>query len=496
MLEPAHLDRDFDYLVPPEMDEIAQPGVRVRIRFSGRLIDGFLLERLEKSDHTGKLMRLERVVSPERVLTPEILRLVTAVAARYAGTRADVLRLAIPPRHAKTEAAGVQSKSAAVKSSGAIVDLDSADVASEGLGRTDVSGSAAPAGRWTDTPGRSAASGAASGVVETPIDPIAAESGSKAAQGDSAVGGGSIESIDADESEAAAVLRRTNATVPGTQVESVSAASDDSPAGLESESGPSAPQHRTNTEAAEAQAESASAPDAALAAVSGSDAVPGDSAGDAGPVELSGVGETSPVAPIAAGRGRAAELRADAGAEATYSAGDTLGSDPLAGSAEEASARGSVADANGMGPAVDEDDSARGRQEGAERVSGSAVLERFPGWGRYRHGGSFLGALAQGAGPRAGWQALPGEDWARRLAELAAVVVDSGRGAVIMVPDQRDLDRVLAACVELVGRRRSGWRRGWGRRPGIGGGWRRCGERRESWSARVARCSRRCVTWV
>src|SRR5439155_1643568 len=105
-------------------DEIAEPGVRVRVRFSGRLIDGFLLERLEKSDHTGKLMRLERVVSPERVLTPEILRLVAAVAARYAGTRADVLRLAIPPRHAKTEAAGAQSKSTTAKSTDAIVDLD------------------------------------------------------------------------------------------------------------------------------------------------------------------------------------------------------------------------------------------------------------------------------------------------------------------------------------------------------------------------------------
>ncbi len=62
-----------------------------------------------------------------------------------------------------------------------------------------------------------------------------------------------------------------------------------------------------------------------------------------------------------------------------------------------------------------------------------------------------MGALAEGKGPRAAWQAVPGEDWARRLAELAAVVVEGGRGAVVMVPDQRDLDRVLAACRELVG---------------------------------------------
>ena len=43
------------------------------------------------------------MVSAERVLTPDVRRLVDAVAARYAGTRADVLRLAIPPRHANVE---------------------------------------------------------------------------------------------------------------------------------------------------------------------------------------------------------------------------------------------------------------------------------------------------------------------------------------------------------------------------------------------------------
>src|SRR5690606_4107231 len=103
LLTPAHLDRDFDYLVPAEFDELARPGVRVRVRFARLLVDGYLLERLERSEHTGKLIALERVVSGEQVLTPEILRLATIVAARYAGTRADVLRLAVPPRHGRTE---------------------------------------------------------------------------------------------------------------------------------------------------------------------------------------------------------------------------------------------------------------------------------------------------------------------------------------------------------------------------------------------------------
>ena len=43
-------------------------------------------------------------MSAEQVLTPEIAGLARAVADRYAGTLADVLRLAIPQRHAATEA--------------------------------------------------------------------------------------------------------------------------------------------------------------------------------------------------------------------------------------------------------------------------------------------------------------------------------------------------------------------------------------------------------
>ncbi len=99
-----HLDRVFDYLVPTGLDETAVPGCRVRVRFAGKLVDGLLLERVDESAHEGKLSFLERVTSPEPVLTPEIAALAREIADRHAGTFADVLRLAIPPRHARVEA--------------------------------------------------------------------------------------------------------------------------------------------------------------------------------------------------------------------------------------------------------------------------------------------------------------------------------------------------------------------------------------------------------
>jgi primosomal protein N' (replication factor Y) len=100
----AHLDRPFDYLVPATMDAHATPGTRVRVRFAGQLVDGYLLERVDDSAHTGRLAFLERVVSPEPVLHPDIVQLARAMADRYGGTLADVLRLAVPPRHARAEA--------------------------------------------------------------------------------------------------------------------------------------------------------------------------------------------------------------------------------------------------------------------------------------------------------------------------------------------------------------------------------------------------------
>lgn len=98
-----HLDRPFDYLVPDDLADAAQPGARVKVRFAGKDLDGFVLERLESTDHEGKLVRIRKVVSPEQVLTPEIADLCRAVADRYAGVLADVTRLAVPPRHAKVE---------------------------------------------------------------------------------------------------------------------------------------------------------------------------------------------------------------------------------------------------------------------------------------------------------------------------------------------------------------------------------------------------------
>jgi primosomal protein N' (replication factor Y) len=98
-----HLDRPFDYAVPSTLHEVVQAGSRVRVRFAGRLVDAYVLERRAETDHEGALAYVERAVGDEPVLTPETIALFRAVADRWAGNFVDVVRLGVPARHAGAE---------------------------------------------------------------------------------------------------------------------------------------------------------------------------------------------------------------------------------------------------------------------------------------------------------------------------------------------------------------------------------------------------------
>jgi len=100
----AHLDRPFDYLVPDALDADVTGGSRVRVRFAGRLVDAYVLERRAVSDHDGTLAFIERAVGGEPVLTAQTSALFRAVADRWAGNFVDVVRLGVPSRHAAAEA--------------------------------------------------------------------------------------------------------------------------------------------------------------------------------------------------------------------------------------------------------------------------------------------------------------------------------------------------------------------------------------------------------
>ncbi|GAA0499644.1 hypothetical protein Ade02nite_82660 [Paractinoplanes deccanensis] len=315
-----HLDRPFDYLVPAAEDEAARPGVRVKVRFAGQLVSGFLLERAESSPHGGKLAYLDKVVSPEQVLDPEIARLARAVADRYAGNLCDVLRLAVPPRHAR-----VESQSPKAPATPAAPDSSAA----------------------TDAP-------LGSEAVPSATDAAAAQ------------------------------------TPPATPPTSAPPAAPDSPT----------PPAAANTPTPPAAANTPTPPLAAN-------------------TPTPPLAANTPTPPLAA-NAPAPPAVAQTPAEAT--------------------------DGHRAGPAE-----SGGGVAAGDAQSGTASAVDVGGWGAYLAGPAFLRALAEGRSARAVWGALPGEDWAARIAEAAAATVRGGRGVVIVVADARDLDRVDRALGRALG---------------------------------------------
>lgn len=104
-------------------------------------------------------------------------------------------------------------------------------------------------------------------------------------------------------------------------------------------------------------------------------------------------------------------------------------------------------------------DGGRAPSVGAEPSSTPAAAAAHPaaGWDRLRNGAAYLRHLAAGGSPRALLQAVHGygaEAWPHTIAAAVAAASSSGRGALVVVPDRRDLLRVHAALEAALPRER------------------------------------------
>lgn len=104
-VQALHLGQTFDYFIDEKDSEAAQPGVLLRVRFGGQRVSGVIWARTDTSNTPRSSIRyIERVLSPD-VLVPASMREdIGLVAKAYGGTRANILRFAVPPRVAKVEA--------------------------------------------------------------------------------------------------------------------------------------------------------------------------------------------------------------------------------------------------------------------------------------------------------------------------------------------------------------------------------------------------------
>jgi primosomal protein N' len=439
-----HLDRPFEYLVPESLAEAATVGCRVRVRFAGRLTGGFVLKRTADSEHQGRLGYLERVVSPEPVLTPEIAGLARAVADRYGGTLADVLRLAVPPRHAAAESAVPA----------AAVPAAAGPAAGPPAAAPVPAGTEAPSGHAGDAGTRAVAGsqgpGAGSGHRTGDRDParlapavaLAAVAAGPAARPDPAgppsesgtgmtVGPGAPARAPAPAAGTAGLAAGPNGDAAGPAGNGPGLAGD---LGGPGDIAPGAGDIAAHDAARSAWA----------AAAEGSTAGPAGPAASAGPA--AGTGAAGPAAGTGAA-GPAAGTGAAGPAAGTGAAGPDAGTGaagPAEGAGAGAAGTAEEAGAAGAGEAM----AAGTAPPGPVRPAGGWVAGS---WDRYAAGASFLSALAAGRAPRAVWSALPGASWPGEIAAAAAAAASAGRGVVIVVPDARDLERVDGALTAALG---------------------------------------------
>jgi primosomal protein N' (replication factor Y) len=109
------LDKLFDYLVPIEFIDRAQPGSRVKVPFgnSAKTYDGFIFELDNTSDFGGKLASIQEVVGDRPFLSKELMETLKEIALRSAGSLGEILKIAVPahmPRSYKAHLVGVRDE--------------------------------------------------------------------------------------------------------------------------------------------------------------------------------------------------------------------------------------------------------------------------------------------------------------------------------------------------------------------------------------------------
>ena len=108
-VEPLHLDRLFDYLVPEGVEVVA--GQRVQVTFSGRSVRALVVEVVDHTDVPEERLRpIRRQLGAHVWVRPEELAALRWAADRFGAPLADVVRHALPGRtvdvERRAEAAG------------------------------------------------------------------------------------------------------------------------------------------------------------------------------------------------------------------------------------------------------------------------------------------------------------------------------------------------------------------------------------------------------
>ncbi len=112
----------FEYAVPTELDDGAQPGCRVRVRIRDRLLTGVIVERTAHPQFQGRLLPIESLVDLEPALSESMLELLRSAADEVLCPLGIALATALPSGSAPRTAAGyaITSNGRAALAAGAV----------------------------------------------------------------------------------------------------------------------------------------------------------------------------------------------------------------------------------------------------------------------------------------------------------------------------------------------------------------------------------------
>ncbi|MEW6682082.1 MAG: primosomal protein N' [Nitrospirota bacterium] len=113
----AQPDRLFHYRVPPHLGQLVQPGLRVRVPFGPRVLDGYLVRLLDRAE-VDSVKPLGALLDDQPVIDPAILALTRWIADYYLAPWGRVLTASVPAGLKVTAA-----KRVAVTDAGRVVDL-------------------------------------------------------------------------------------------------------------------------------------------------------------------------------------------------------------------------------------------------------------------------------------------------------------------------------------------------------------------------------------
>ena len=92
---PVPIDQSFTYLIPPELNSVIQPGMRVLVPFGKRKLTGYVVD-LPETTSIKKLRTIEDILDEEPALSAEILQLARWISEYYLCPLGEVLKATLP----------------------------------------------------------------------------------------------------------------------------------------------------------------------------------------------------------------------------------------------------------------------------------------------------------------------------------------------------------------------------------------------------------------